>query len=88
METQRLQDELKEKLPDASHGTGQIVLSTDDGKAFTDQQKTEVAQALDKVSDVHGVAYVINPFQTQQSLADAKQQLDSGKQQRDEGRAQ
>ncbi|QPT53960.1 MMPL family transporter [Rothia kristinae] len=87
-ETQRLQDELKEKLPDASHGTGQIVLSTDDGKAFTDQQKTEVAQALDKVSDVDGVASVINPFQSEQSLSDAKKQLDSGKQQLDEGRAQ
>ena len=84
-ETQRLQDTLKDKLPDASRGNGQVILQTEDDEPFTEDQKARAARLLDDVAEIDGVASVINPFQTEQSLADGKAQLDAAKQQLDNG---
>ena len=84
-ETQRLQDTLKDKLPDASRGNGQVILQTEDDEPFTEDQKARAARLLDDVAEIDGVASVINPFQTEQSLADGKAQLDAAKQQLDDG---
>ncbi|WP_129359158.1 MMPL family transporter [Rothia uropygioeca] len=75
-ETERLQNLLKDKVPDASHGMGQAVVSTKDGKPFTESQKSELADALSDAGKVDGVASTTDPFQTQSSLKDSKSQLD------------
>ncbi|MFI8596403.1 MMPL family transporter [Rothia koreensis] len=75
-ETERLQNVLKDKVPEASHGTGQVVISTDDDKPFTGEQKSQIADALSGAEKVDGVASTTNPFQTKSSIEESKSQLD------------
>ncbi|WP_223623880.1 MMPL family transporter [Microbacterium sp. EST19A] len=95
-------DELAEKLPDTAGGTGTVVYRTEDGSAFTDEQKKAISELAVSAEDLDGVASVIDPFDAQQQQADQAQeladgeakitdgrtQLDAGQTQLDEGRAQ
>lgn len=101
-ETERLQDVLKEELPAASNGIGQVVLTTEDDQPFTDDQRAQISSFLGGLSDIDGVEQAIDPFETEQQMADAKTQLDdaagqieggwsqilSGEQQVSDGRTQ
>ncbi|MCS5735234.1 MMPL family transporter [Herbiconiux daphne] len=95
-------DELAEKLPDTSGGTGTVVYQTTDGAAFTEAQKKAISAAATSAEDLDGVAAVVDPFDAQQQqadqaqkladsstqLADGRAQLDSGQTQLDDGRTQ
>ncbi|MDP5226742.1 MULTISPECIES: MMPL family transporter [Arthrobacter] len=94
-ETQRVLDHLKDALPEASGGTGSVVFQTSDGKAFTDDQKKAVEDALTGLNGKNQVQSSVDPFATQAQvdagpgkLADAKKQLDAGKAQLDATNAQ
>ncbi|THV42179.1 MMPL family transporter [Glycomyces buryatensis] len=76
--TEEVTQHLQESLPEASGGTGSIVLSTEDGEAFTDAQRAEVADLVAQASDVDGVETVIDPFATEAQRAEQEQQVDGG----------
>ena len=85
-ETQRLADRLQDELPDANQGTGRMIFYTEDGAAFTQQQRDGIADALAATQDVDQVADAGNPFETQQQLDEGKEQLTQGRQQLEQGR--
>lgn len=85
--TSQVQDELADKFPSANGGTGTIVFETTDGKAFTDTQKSDVADFLQKVEQLDGVKGATSGFDTQQQLDDQRQKIVDGREQITDGRA-
>ena len=100
--TQKVSDELAEKFPAASGGRGTVVFTTTDDSAFTDAQKTAIADLLTETEGLDDVKATTNPFDTQAQLdesaqkivdgraqiADATAQLDAGQAQIDAAKAQ
>ncbi|MFB6574631.1 MMPL family transporter [Kocuria palustris] len=80
-ETQQLADRLADELPEANQGMGTVVYSTEDGSEFTDEQKTEIGEALDAAADVDGMASAMNPFDAQADLDDQRDQIEQGAEQ-------
>ncbi len=85
--TQEVQDELTEKFPKASGGSGTLVFATDDGSAFTTEEQSEIASFLDRIGSEDGVKATTDPFVTQAQLDDQRQQIVDGRQQLQDGRA-
>ncbi|NYF10213.1 RND superfamily putative drug exporter [Leifsonia sp. AK011] len=95
-------DELADKLPDTSGGTGTVVYQTADGSPFTDAQIGAISDLAASAKELDEVADVIDPFaaseqqadqaqqlaDARQQLADARTQIDDGQAQLDAGRAQ
>lgn len=76
-QTQQLSDELAQRFPSANRGSGQIILSTGDGTALTEEQKQAFSAALSALpSEVSSVDAVTDPFTTTSKLAEAKTKLD------------
>ena len=76
-QTQQLSDELAQRFPSANRGSGQIILTTGDGTALTEEQKQAFSAALSALpSEVPSVDAVTDPFTTTSKLAEAKTQLD------------
>ncbi|MQM26703.1 MMPL family transporter [Glycomyces albidus] len=86
--TEEVTDHLAEALPEASGGTGSIVLATDDGAPFTDEQKSAVSALIAEAADVDGVAAVVDPFATEAQRAEQQAQIDEGRTQVAAGLAQ
>lgn len=86
--TAEVTDQLQRELPSAAGGTGTVVVSTEDGSAFTDEQKAAIVDRIDAARDVDGVRDVVDPFATQADLEEQRQQLDDGRAQLEQGRAQ
>jgi putative drug exporter of the RND superfamily len=81
-------EELEDSLPDFSGASGTVVFHTEDGSALTDEQKAEISEVAEGARDLPDIADVIDPFATEQQLADQRQQLDDGRRQIADGRAQ
>ena len=76
-QTQQLSDELAQRFPSANRGSGQIIITTGDGTALTEEQKQAFSAALSALpSEVPSVDAVTDPFTTTSKLAEAKTQLD------------
>lgn len=76
-QTQQLSDELAQRFPSANRGSGQIILTTGDGTALTEEQKQAFSAALSALpSEVPSVDAVTDPFTTTSKLTEAKTQLD------------
>ncbi|GAA4157123.1 MMPL family transporter [Gryllotalpicola daejeonensis] len=79
--TSKVTDELSSRFSSASGGSGTLVFATEDGSAFTAQQKTEIGDLLTRIAKDDGVASAVNPFESQAKLADQRAQLEAGRQQ-------
>lgn len=77
--TQRVADQLSDRFPDASGGSGTVVFRTDDGSELTDDQRGEISAVLEQVADLDGVAGTIDPFATEQQVAQQAQELEQGR---------
>ncbi|MFC4555019.1 MMPL family transporter [Georgenia faecalis] len=86
--TAQVTERLQEQFPEASGGSGTVVLHTEDGKEFTAEQQTALADVFEKVGEVDGVTAVVNPFEVQAQLADQEAQIAEGREQIEAGRAQ
>ncbi|MET0163121.1 MAG: MMPL family transporter [Microbacteriaceae bacterium] len=87
-ETTRVTDEIADELGGAAGANGTVVFQSEDGEAFTDAQRAEITELLESVTDLEGVNQVVDPFATEQQLADQRSQLEDGAAQLDAGRAQ
>ncbi|WP_409141303.1 MMPL family transporter [Cellulosimicrobium sp. RS] len=81
-------ERLQTALPEASGGSGTIVLATEDGAPFTPEQEAAIADRFAAAEEVDGVASVVDPFATQEELADQRKQIDDGRTQIAAGREQ
>lgn len=77
--TSQTTDRLEEEFPDAARGTGNVVFQTEDGAAFTDDQRASITELLDDTRQVDGVQDVIDPFETDADMADQRQELADGR---------
>ena len=80
--------DLEEKLPDFSGASGMVVFHAEDGSELTDDQRAEIAELAESARDLPDVADVIDPFATQEQLADQRQQIVDGRTQLTDARAQ
>ncbi len=62
-ESQLAFDQLSEKFPQASGGSGRIVFAVPEGQQLSDYQNV-IADTLNKVGEIEDVAVATNPFQT------------------------
>ncbi|GAA2320622.1 MMPL family transporter [Glycomyces scopariae] len=86
--TEEVTDHLAEALPEASGGTGSIVVSTEDGDAFTAEQQAAISALIAQADDVDGVAAVVDPFATEAQRDEQQAQIDEGRTQIEAGIAQ
>lgn len=79
-EAQQVQETLSEKFDtNTTAGFGQAILETENGSAFTEDQKKAVADAVSRAEGVDQVDSVTDPFATATKIADGKKQLEDGK---------
>ncbi|MER2134720.1 MAG: MMPL family transporter [Arthrobacter sp.] len=86
--TTQVTDRLQQELPEASGGTGSVVFQTEDGSAFTQEQKDAIAALAADASEVDGVEDAVDPFATEAERDAQRTQLQEGQAQLDAGRAQ
>ena len=72
-------DDLAKKLPKFSGASGTVVLTTKDGSAFTDAQKTAIADSIESAKSLPDVSGVTDPFSTEKQRADQEQQITDGR---------
>ncbi|BAL88704.1 putative integral membrane protein [Actinoplanes missouriensis 431] len=84
--TAKVTDQLAERFPSASGGSGTIVFHTADGSVFTTEQQTAIGALLKSTGERDGVAAATDPFTTQQQLTEQAQQVQGGQQQLTAGR--
>jgi RND superfamily putative drug exporter len=87
-ESQRISDRLREELPEAVGGTGTVVFTTDDGAAFSAEQREGVQSALAAISGLDGVRGVIDPFDVADQMAAGAKDLESGRAELEAGEQQ
>ena len=86
--TTQVTERLQEKLPQASGGSGSVIVQTEDGSRFTPEQQEEISALVLKAAEVDGVENTVDPFATEAERAAQAQQLAEGQAQIDAGRAQ
>ncbi len=100
--SQNVLNTLEEEFPDAAGGLGTIVFATPDGEAFSEQQKDAIADVASELAEHEDVKEARNPFEIQQQLdtaeeqiakgeaklEDAQEQLESGREQLEQAKAQ
>lgn len=93
--TQEVADSLAAEFPDAAGKSGTAVIRTDDGSAFTDEQRQQIGDLLAGTAALEGVKNVVNPFDAQAQLdqqaaqvADGQTQIDAARTQLQDGQTQ
>ncbi len=87
LETEKVTDTLAEQMPELTGGSARIVFSTEDGSAFTDEQKAGIAAALAQVTELDTVKSATDPFALSAQLAEQATQLEAGAASLEEGKA-
>jgi len=94
-ESQRVLDELRERVPDAAGGSGRIVFETDSGDAFTEAERQAVTDTVAELNNLDFLKSVSDPFEMQaqldgsgEQLAAAQAELDAAREQLDAGKPQ
>ncbi|QDW62055.1 MMPL family transporter [Oerskovia sp. KBS0722] len=86
--TAEVTDRLQSDFPDASGGTGTVVVQSADGEELTAAQQDEIAGLVADASKVDGVSAVMDPFVTEADRATQQQQVEDGRAQVEAGRTQ
>ena len=86
--TTQVTERLQEKLPQASGGSGSVIVQTEDGSPFTADQQQQISALVTEAAGVDGVETVVDPFATEADRAAQAQQLAEGQAQIEAGRAQ
>ncbi|MBE7323929.1 MMPL family transporter [Nocardioides sp. Y6] len=87
-ETTRVADTLAKEFPAASGGTAQVVFTTTDGEALTEEQGRAISDVLAQAADMPGVRTVIDPYAVEEQLADGRARLEKGRSQFERGERQ
>ena len=85
---QKTIDQLQASFPDASRGSGQVVLASSDGLAFSVSEKAAIDKVLTELKSLPRVDDVFNPFETQKTLDDARADFADGKKKLDDAPAE
>ncbi len=72
-------DQLQKSFPEAARGSGSVVFHKTDGKPFTYDEKTSIAEILDHVKTLEAVADTVDPFALAVTKAEAEAKIADGK---------
>jgi len=86
--TEAVTEQLKDAIPAAAGGTGTIVLSTENGAAFTAEQQAQISELVTRAGDTDGVANAVDPFATEAERAAQAQAVTDGQIQIDTARTE
>lgn len=86
--TQRVADQLNERFPDASGGTGQVIFVTEDGEPFTADQEDLISSTLTKAEEIDSVKGTVNPFVVQATIESQADQISTSQSELQDGKAQ
>ncbi|CAM3281176.1 MMPL family transporter [Occultella aeris] len=86
--TTTVTDRLADEFPEASGGTGTVVLQTEDGSPFTAEQRAQIEERLAEASALDGVTTVIDPFVTEEQRAAQQAEIEGGLAQLEQAAAQ
>jgi putative drug exporter of the RND superfamily len=86
--TSQVTDRLQEEFPEAANGTGSVVFRSADGGSLTEEQRQGISEALTEVEGIEGVDSVVDPFATEDELADRRTQIQDGRARLADGQAQ
>ncbi|MER2135170.1 MAG: MMPL family transporter [Arthrobacter sp.] len=87
-ESQRVLDELRERVPDAAGGSGRIVFETESGQAFTEAERQAVTETVAELNGLDFLKSVSDPFEMQAQLDGSEEQLAAGQAELEAARAQ
>ncbi|MFF3037770.1 MMPL family transporter [Arthrobacter citreus] len=87
-ESQRVLDELRERVPDAAGGSGRIVFETESGETFTEAERQAVTETVAELNGLDFLKSVSDPFEMQAQLDGSGEQLSAGQAELDAARAQ
>jgi RND superfamily putative drug exporter len=71
-------DDLQKSFPEATNGSGEVVIHKTNGRAFTVPEKALIADLLAEVESQPSVASAMNPFKTEAELAKNRAELADG----------
>ncbi|WP_157001885.1 MMPL family transporter [Agromyces laixinhei] len=94
-ETERVTEQLDARLDGLGGATGTAVFQSVDGSALSETQRAEITALLADISEIDGVADVVDPFAAASAredqaaqLADGTAQIEAGRAELDAGQAQ
>ncbi|MGN0145973.1 MAG: MMPL family transporter [Arthrobacter koreensis] len=87
-ESQRVLDELRNRVPDAAGGSGRIVFETSSGEAFTEAERRAVTDTVAELNSLDFLKSVSDPFEMQAQLDGSADQLAAGQAELEAARAQ
>ncbi|MEN9342812.1 MAG: hypothetical protein RIR24_399 [Actinomycetota bacterium] len=76
--SQRIIDELRDKFPDASRGTAQVVFFNESKTAFSAEQQEAISEILASLAKTNNVQSVVDPFATEAERASQLSELQDG----------
>ena len=85
--TEQVTDQLKSKFPEASGGTGSIVVQTEDGGKFSPDQVAQISARVAKGASLDGVLALVDPFETEAQRAGEAEKVAGGRQEIADARA-
>ena len=77
--TEQVTDQLKSKFPEASGGTGSIVVQTEDGGTFSQDQIDQISARVGKGAALDGVLALVDPFATEAQRAGEAEKVAGGR---------
>ncbi|WP_159944887.1 MULTISPECIES: MMPL family transporter [unclassified Nocardiopsis] len=85
--TDEVEQLLSDKFSGMGGGTGTVVYQTEDGSAFTGEQRDAIADRVEEAAEVPGVENAIDPFATEGERAEQRRELESGREELEAGLA-
>ncbi|MFW5417694.1 MMPL family transporter [Nocardiopsis sp. CNT-189] len=86
--TDEVNQTLKREFPGMGGGAGTVVYRTEDGSAFTEEQREAVADRAERASRIDGVEAAVDPFATEQERSEQAEALEDGRAEIEDGRAE
>jgi RND superfamily putative drug exporter len=84
--TEAVTEQLQDAIPAAAGGSGKIVLSTEDGEAFTAEQQAAISDLATRAAGLDGVETAVDPFATEaerdaqtQTVSDGRTQIETAR---------
>lgn len=88
LQTTEVADRMTEEIDDASGGSANVVLRTEDGEPFTEDQQAAVDDLMTEVEEHEVVDSVTDPFATAEEVETSREDLESGREELENGQEQ
>ncbi|WP_046470203.1 MMPL family transporter [Allosalinactinospora lopnorensis] len=77
--TDQVNQKVSEEFSGMGGGTGTVVYQTEDGSAFSEEQRAAISDRVEAAAEVSGVEDVVDPFVAEDERAERQEELDEGR---------